>query len=149
MLCSGADWKSGESSASSSSSAQVPDADDLRPRFFVFVLGGLAFSEMRAVYEVAEKTGANVYIGSTATITPREFIRDLSNLDPKAFNAAVENSAANQQRMGAGGAAGSSAGSSAAASSGGLAARRGPIADSDDSDDEEPLQMARLKIGVK
>jgi len=83
-------WKGGSGSGGSSSSAESAasslDLDrDVRPRFIVFVLGGLTFSEMRSCYEIADKCNVNLLMGSTNTITPNEYIQDLSGLSDEAF----------------------------------------------------------------
>ncbi|KAK4701832.1 hypothetical protein P7C70_g4396, partial [Phenoliferia sp. Uapishka_3] len=52
-----------------------------RQRVIVFVAGGATYSEVRAVYKVSESTNKDVFLGSTAIITPEKFVEDLSNLD--------------------------------------------------------------------
>ncbi|PVG04916.1 Sec1-like protein [Serendipita vermifera] len=52
-----------------------------RQRIFVFVAGGMTYSEMRSAYELSTALNKDVYIGSTHTITPEEFIGDLETLD--------------------------------------------------------------------
>lgn len=54
---------------------------DNRQRVFVFVAGGMTYSEMRSAYELSRELGKDIYIGSTHTITPEEFIGDLQTLD--------------------------------------------------------------------
>ena len=54
------------------------------------MMGGLTFSEMRSLYEIADTTKANIYIGSTNTITATEYIQDLSNLDHSQFKNSVK-----------------------------------------------------------
>lgn len=54
---------------------------DNRQRVFVFVAGGMTYSEMRCVYELSNTLGKDFYIGSTHTIVPEEFIEDLQTLD--------------------------------------------------------------------
>jgi len=56
-------------------------AEDNRSRYFCFILGGMTFSELRAAYEVAEINNSNFYLGSSSTITSRDFIRGLAELD--------------------------------------------------------------------
>jgi len=126
----GSDWKSGgDASASSSTHAAASSSgeEDNRSRFIVFVLGGVTLSEMRTAYEVADKHRVNLYIGSTSTLTPTDFIRDISGLDERTFEQAIKHS----QQAARGGAASSGAG------------RRGYA---DDSDDDEPINMNRLNI---
>lgn len=75
------DWKS-----SGKDTTENKEGDeDSRPRLIIFVLGGLTFSEMRSAYEIAEQRKANLYIGSTSTLTSKQYIRDLSQLKRVAF----------------------------------------------------------------
>lgn len=147
------DWKSGDSSSSSMAAAVDAGAqEDLRPRFIVFVLGGVTFSEMRSAYEISESRGVNLYIGSTDTLTPTQFIEDLSNLPSQDFMRAVAAStpaaasSSSSSRPAAGGAAASS--SSAPLTGGAQANRRGPIVDSDDEDDQPPVNLHKLNVKV-
>lgn len=153
----GADWKSGGDSASSSSAAAAAPAmeEDVRPRFIVFVLGGLTFSEMRSCYEIADKYNANLLIGSTSTLTPTEYIRDLANLNDDQFKQAVLNSQQYSQTPAAGAAAAGAGGRSGAASSGAAGGgsaiamtRRGASAN-EDSDDDEPINLHKLNVNVR
>ena len=41
--------------------------------------GGMTFSEMRSVYEISSKYNADVLLGSSSTLTAREFTDDLSS----------------------------------------------------------------------
>ncbi|PVV03081.1 hypothetical protein BB560_002446 [Smittium megazygosporum] len=52
----------------------------LGPKFIIYVIGGITFSEIRAINEVASKYNSDVIIGSTHTILPNSFIDDLSSL---------------------------------------------------------------------
>jgi len=63
--------------------------EDNRPYFIIFVLGGVTFSEMRSVYEIAESSKAQIIVGSTTMLTAESFIKELADLDDKAFNAAL------------------------------------------------------------
>jgi syntaxin-binding protein 1 len=53
---------------------------------YVFIIGGMTWSEIRSVYEAVEEhqksTGLSlqIYIGSTHILTPSLFIKDLSTL---------------------------------------------------------------------
>jgi len=54
---------------------------DNRPRVIVFMAGGMTYSEIRECYALAGPLNKDVYIGSTHTITPRQFIDDLKVLE--------------------------------------------------------------------
>lgn len=54
---------------------RTADPDHL---YVVFVLGGVTYSEVRAMYEVCAKRGANVVIGGSDMITPTSFIQQLA-----------------------------------------------------------------------
>ncbi|KAF9978635.1 vacuolar sorting protein VPS33/slp1 [Actinomortierella ambigua] len=49
-------------------------------RLYVFVAGGVTYSELRAMYELCEQYGRDVIIGSTHIMTPRQFVLDLRQL---------------------------------------------------------------------
>lgn len=59
--------------------------DEERPRhadpdhlYVVFVFGGLCYSEVRSMYEVCSKRGANIIIGGSAILTPNTFKRNMA-----------------------------------------------------------------------
>ncbi|KAJ7070093.1 Sec1-like snare protein [Mycena amicta] len=52
-----------------------------RGRLLVFVAGGMTYSEIREAYQLSTSLNRDVFIGSTHTITPREFISDLQVLE--------------------------------------------------------------------
>jgi hypothetical protein len=66
---------------------------DNRPLFIVFVLGGVTFSELRSIYEIAEGSKVNLYVGSTNTLIASEFIQGLAELSTKQFISSVKASA--------------------------------------------------------
>eukprot|EP01066_Platyproteum_vivax_P010786 Platyproteum_vivax@DN4863_c0_g1_i1.p1 len=62
------DWTSNHKVAAPKSTAKGP-------QLFVFVVGGVSCSEMRAVYEVnSENSAADVYLGSTSILTPKAYL---------------------------------------------------------------------------
>ncbi|KAF9349357.1 vacuolar sorting protein VPS33/slp1 [Mortierella sp. NVP85] len=49
-------------------------------RLFVFIAGGVTYSEIRAMYELCEAHGRDIIIGSTHIVTPRQFVHGLRHL---------------------------------------------------------------------
>jgi hypothetical protein len=79
------------------------EKEDTRPRLIVFVVGGITMSEIRSVYEIAQDTKANIYCGSSSTLTPRQFLQGLSGLSDKDFaDHLASNSTDNAARPAAG-----------------------------------------------
>ncbi|THH18450.1 hypothetical protein EW146_g2533 [Bondarzewia mesenterica] len=54
---------------------------ETRERLFVFVAGGMTYSEMREAYQLSSSLSKDIYIGSTHTFTPRQFVDDLKVLE--------------------------------------------------------------------
>ncbi|KAI0091472.1 Sec1-like protein [Irpex rosettiformis] len=52
-----------------------------RQRLFVFMAGGMTYSEMREAYVLSKSLNKDIIIGSTHAITPKEFIDDLKVLE--------------------------------------------------------------------
>ncbi|KAK0566321.1 syntaxin binding protein 1 [Tilletia horrida] len=52
-----------------------PDSrDPKRQRILVFIAGGMTYSEIRSAYELSNKLGKDMYIGSSHTFTPERFV---------------------------------------------------------------------------
>ncbi|OZJ04359.1 hypothetical protein BZG36_03209 [Bifiguratus adelaidae] len=49
-------------------------------KVIVFVIGGMSFSEIRSVYEIANAQNRDVYIGSSHIVTPTHFMEDMKDL---------------------------------------------------------------------
>ncbi len=47
---------------------------EYRQRVLLFVAGGMTYSEMRSAYQISERLGKDVYIGSSHTFTPESFV---------------------------------------------------------------------------
>ncbi|ETW79215.1 hypothetical protein HETIRDRAFT_323546 [Heterobasidion irregulare TC 32-1] len=54
---------------------------ETRDRLLVFVAGGMTYSEMREAYQLSGTLNKDIYIGSTHTFTPRQFVDDLKVLE--------------------------------------------------------------------
>lgn len=64
-----------DSDSSDEETHQLSDPDHL---YVIFVLGGISYSEVRAMYEVCSKRSANVIIGGSEVLTPNMFVRNLA-----------------------------------------------------------------------
>ncbi|KAI0060698.1 Sec1-like snare protein [Artomyces pyxidatus] len=54
---------------------------ETRQRVLIFVAGGMTYSEMREAYHLSNSLNKDIYIGSTHTFTPRQFVDDLKVLE--------------------------------------------------------------------
>ncbi|KIY71905.1 ras opposite [Cylindrobasidium torrendii FP15055 ss-10] len=55
--------------------------DKIKQRLFVFIAGGMTYSEVREAYQLSQALDKDIYIGSTHMITPKQFVDDLKVLD--------------------------------------------------------------------
>ena len=72
---------------SESGSASNPATSNLPSiNFYIFIIGGMTWSEIRSVYEVIHSSvqsggrPVQIYIGSTHVLTPSTFMKDLAAL---------------------------------------------------------------------
>lgn len=72
------------------------------PRLLVYVLGGVTFSELRSIHEVARDTEANLLVGSTEPLNAKEYIRGLGQF-PEDADLTKSNAASTKKAPGAGG----------------------------------------------
>ena len=72
----GSKWDRAGSSSKSSKSA----TNFTGPRNLVFMIGGLSFSELRVAREIMEKESREIIVGSTAFLSPQDFLEDLASL---------------------------------------------------------------------
>ncbi|GAM19187.1 hypothetical protein SAMD00019534_023620 [Acytostelium subglobosum LB1] len=49
-------------------------------KLIIFMLGGMSYSEMRSIYEIAAYYKRNIYIGSTGMLVPNEYVGDVKSL---------------------------------------------------------------------
>ncbi|KAG7663384.1 sec1 [[Candida] subhashii] len=73
---SSASLRHANSLTSTRSSSSIP-----KQRIFVYVAGGITYSEMRSVYELSHELGRDMYIGSESIINPRDFLIGLQDVD--------------------------------------------------------------------
>lgn len=71
--------KGGDDDGSGAAAAASFSAD--APKYFIFIAGGMTYSEMRSAYEVSNSEGKNCYIGSTSILTPQLFVDELIKLN--------------------------------------------------------------------
>uniref|UniRef100_A0A060TGB8 ARAD1D22308p n=1 Tax=Blastobotrys adeninivorans TaxID=409370 RepID=A0A060TGB8_BLAAD len=58
--------------------AKNPTSVQMKQRMFVFVVGGVTFSETRSAYELSSQYSKDIIIGGSCTLTPITFLRNLS-----------------------------------------------------------------------
>ncbi|GJE98046.1 Sec1 family protein [Phanerochaete sordida] len=56
-------------------------SQEAKQRVLVFVAGGMTYSEMREAYLLSKSLNKDIIIGSTHTLTPRDFVDDLKVLE--------------------------------------------------------------------
>ncbi|EKM50683.1 uncharacterized protein PHACADRAFT_264085, partial [Phanerochaete carnosa HHB-10118-sp] len=56
-------------------------SQEAKQRVLVFVAGGMTYSEMREAYQLSKSLNKDIIIGSTHTLTPKEFVDDLKVLE--------------------------------------------------------------------
>ncbi|PWN35654.1 Sec1-like protein [Meira miltonrushii] len=70
----------GRPGAGNGAGSSIGGLDTSRQRMIVFVAGGMTYSEVRSAYEVSEKLGKDMYIGSSDFFTPKSFIDSVRSL---------------------------------------------------------------------
>jgi syntaxin-binding protein 1 len=58
-----------------------------KQRLIIFVAGGITYSEMRTAYQIGERLGKEVIIGSTHVITPESFLTNLKSIGKSGIGA--------------------------------------------------------------
>jgi syntaxin-binding protein 1 len=61
--------------------AKTRTVKEPKQRLVIFQLGGMTYSEIRSVYQVASASNRDVFIGSSHITTPKTFLQDLGDLD--------------------------------------------------------------------
>ena len=56
------------------------------PRTIVFMVGGISYSEICAARDVMENESSEIIVGSTAFVSPKDFMGDLSKLSEQSSN---------------------------------------------------------------
>ncbi|KAI9226938.1 MAG: Sec1-like protein [Piptocephalis tieghemiana] len=75
-----ANWQRGGDGPGSSSASSNGDGGKPSSKLILFIAGGMTYSEMRSVYEIASAYHKEVLIGSTHIITPEIMLRDMRRL---------------------------------------------------------------------
>lgn len=66
-----------------------PENADPDHLYMVFFVGGVCYSEVRAVYEVCDKRGANIIVGGSHVLTPMMFLNALGGIADAALKIKV------------------------------------------------------------
>ncbi|KAL4443933.1 hypothetical protein ABPG75_011670 [Micractinium tetrahymenae] len=59
-------------------------------RLFVFIVGGVTYSEMRTAHRLSARLGRDVFLGGTSVVTPARFLRHVTELSAAPEHAALE-----------------------------------------------------------
>eukprot|EP01132_Coremiostelium_polycephalum_P009201 gene9201-11276_t len=59
---------------------QVEETKYTGSKLIVFMIGGMTYSEMRCIYELAAYYKKNIYIGSTGVLLPKNYVDEILNL---------------------------------------------------------------------
>lgn len=72
---------SSDDASSATSELQHGRSHDENHLFMVFIVGGVSYTEVRAMYDVCAKRNVNIVIGATNILTPHKFLRYLAAVD--------------------------------------------------------------------
>jgi syntaxin-binding protein 1 len=92
----------GGSGSGTGSFGSMGGLDTSRQRIIVFVAGGMTYSEIRSAYQLSDRLGRDVYIGSSHVFTPNGFIDALKSFGKASnYNGSTANSSAGASRLSA------------------------------------------------
>eukprot|EP00871_Galdieria_phlegrea_P003072 jgi/Galph1/3766/GphlegSOOS_G2402.1 len=57
--------------------------DVARPRYLIFIAGGVTSSEMRVAYELSSAYSAEIFIGGSCILNPKKFVEQVEALQPR------------------------------------------------------------------
>lgn len=72
---------SSDDASSATSELQHGPSLDENHLFMVFIVGGVSYTEVRAMYDVCARRNVNIVIGATNILTPNKFLRYLAAVD--------------------------------------------------------------------
>ena len=75
-----ADQKRWSNAHGTATAGKKPAASFTGGRSIIFTVGGMAYSEMRVARDIMEQENREIIFGSTAFITAKDFVEDLSKL---------------------------------------------------------------------